>query len=103
MMRSRNPQVQEDGFHHLLPHAAEFVDQLTAEFHAERKDQGLRAWLLELIAAARDERALPLLAELLNSPDDRLRPHAEQGLRLLNTPESRRILFEASPSRRAPR
>jgi hypothetical protein len=30
MMRKHSPQIQEDGFHALLPHAAEHVDELMA-------------------------------------------------------------------------
>jgi hypothetical protein len=101
MMRKRNAVIQEDGFHWLRPHAAEFVEELIAEFNAEQKDHGLRCWLLELIGEARDARALPLMVELLGSNDDRFRGRAIAALRLLNTSESRRILFEAN-SRIAP-
>jgi hypothetical protein len=95
MMRKRDPQTQEEGFHWLRPHAAEFVEELMAEFHAEQKDHGLRCWLLELLGEARDVRALLLFAELLGSGDEQFRSWAVEGLRLLDTPESRRILFEA--------
>jgi hypothetical protein len=95
MMRKRNPQVQEDGFHWLRPHTAQFVEELMAEFRAETKDFGLKCWLLELIGEARDQRAFPLLVELLQSSDERLRDRAITALRHLNTPETRRVLFEA--------
>jgi HEAT repeat protein len=96
MMRKRDPQVREDGFYWLLPHAAEFVEELMAEFRAEAGDVGLRCWLLELIGEARDPRALPLMVELLGASDERLRDRAVEALRLLNTSESRRALFEAN-------
>ena len=96
MMRSRNPQTQDDGFHLLRPRTAEFVEELIAEFRSETKDHGLGSWLLELIGEARDPRALPLFQELITSPDESFRHWALDGLRLLDTPESRRILFEAA-------
>jgi hypothetical protein len=53
LMRRHDPQAREDGFHLLLPHAAEHTDELIAEFSQERHDHGLRCWLLELIGQAR--------------------------------------------------
>ncbi|MGC9670501.1 HEAT repeat domain-containing protein [Planosporangium sp. 12N6] len=94
LMRRHDPQSQEDGFALLRTHAGEHLDQLIAEFHQEH-DQGLRCWLLELIGAARDERALPLLAEQLHSPDESLRSWAASGLRRLNNRQARRLLYEA--------
>ena len=75
LMRKHHPQLQEDGFHALLPHAREFVPELMREFGLER-DHGLRCWLLELLRAARDPRALPLFVEQLDSGDESLRDWA---------------------------
>lgn len=97
LMRKHDPQLQEDGFHALLPHAAEHVDALVRDFRAER-ERGLRAWLLELIAEAKSPGAFELLVEQLRSDDDLLPPHAIRGLRLLNTHESRMALWEAGIS-----
>jgi hypothetical protein len=94
MMRKRNQQTQEDGFHWLLPRASEFVEELMAEFRKETMDHGLRCWLLELIGEARDPRSLSLLVEQLESADESIRQRAIDALQLLNTSESRRILFE---------
>jgi hypothetical protein len=94
MMRKHNPQTSEDGFHFLLPHAAEFIDELMAEFNIE-KDHGLRCWLLELIGDARSAKAFDLLREQLRSSDEGLRYWAIHGLRELNTPEARQALFDA--------
>src|SRR5690348_10525388 len=91
MMRKRDALTQEHGFHWLRPHAAEFVEQLMAEFQAETKDFGLKCWLVELIGEARDPRALPLLADLLQSSEERLRDRAVAALRLMDTSESRRV------------
>jgi hypothetical protein len=102
MMRKRNPQTQEDGFHWLLPRASEFVEELMAEFRTESKDYGLRCWLLELIGEARDPRSLPLLVEQLASPDESIHRGAVKALQLLNTSESRRILFEMKASDTSP-
>lgn len=69
LMREPAPQDQEDGFDLLLPHAAEHLDQLIAEFNQEQADHGLRGWLLELIGEARSPKALPVLAEHLHNDD----------------------------------
>lgn len=94
MMRKRNAQVQEEGFHWLLPHAAEFVDELMQEFQREEAS-GLRSWLLELIAEARSAKAFDLFRENLASGDKGLRFWAIRGLRRLNTPDARKALFDA--------
>jgi hypothetical protein len=95
-MRRHNPQTREDGFHELLPHAADHVDELIHEFRAEQDDHGLRCWLLELIGHARSPRALPLLIEQLASPDESLRSWAARGLEQLDAKEARRALWQAS-------
>ncbi|NUP08118.1 MAG: HEAT repeat domain-containing protein [Polyangiaceae bacterium] len=93
-MRKHDPQLQEDGFHWLVPHVAEYVPELMRDFRAEA-DHGLRCWLLDLIGRAKDARALPLLEEQLSSPDDALRSWAMLGLQQLNTHDSRKALFDA--------
>jgi HEAT repeat protein len=95
LMRSRDPQKQEDGFHQLLPHAAEHLNELIKQFEQEQDDQGLRGWLLELIAAAASPTALPILAAQLVGPDESLRDCAAVGLSKLNTPEARTLLWQA--------
>src|SRR5713101_10102998 len=61
LMRSHDPQRQEDGFHQLLPHAADYLGELITQFGQEQDDHGLRCWLLALIGAARSPDALPVL------------------------------------------
>ncbi|MCP2246162.1 HEAT repeat domain-containing protein [Lentzea aerocolonigenes] len=90
LMRRRDPQLREDGFWALKPHAAEHVDELIEAFHAEQ-DHGLRAWLFELIAEARDPKALPLLVRHL--ANEELRMYAVHGLKALNTKEARTALY----------
>ena len=102
MMRKHSPQTSEDGFHFLLPHAAEHIDELLADFQAE-KEHGLRCWLLELIGAARSARAFDLLCEQVRSADEGLRHWAIHGLQELNTPEARQVLFDAGVRRSAGR
>lgn len=97
-MRRNNPQQREDGFALLRAHAAEHLDDLIAEFHHE-PDHGLRCWLLELIGHARSPRALPLLIEQLNSPDEALRDWAVTGLQLLDTPAARQALHHSRANR----
>jgi hypothetical protein len=93
LMRKHDPQLREDGFHELLPHAAEHVDELTRDFR-EETDHGLRCWLLELIGEAKSPRALPLLTLQLGSSDESFRDWAIRGLQALNTPEARQALFD---------
>ncbi|QWF79084.1 HEAT repeat domain-containing protein [Amycolatopsis sp. CA-230715] len=95
LMRKRDPQTAEDGFHLLRPHAAEHVDELLHEFEQERADQGLRCWLLELIGEARSPAALPTLAAQSHSEDESLRFWAIHGLELLDTREARTALYRA--------
>ena len=95
LTRSRDPQRQEDGFRQLLPHAADHLDELIAQFEQEQDDHGLRCWLLELIGAARSPAALPLLRTQLDSDDEALRSWAAAGLAKLNTPEARTLLWRA--------
>lgn len=95
MMRSHDPQRQEDGFHQLLPHAADYLDELIAQFEQEQDDHGLRCWLLELIGAARSPTALPVLSAQLDSDDEALRDWAVAGLKKLDTSEVRTLLWRA--------
>jgi hypothetical protein len=87
-MRRHDPQVQEDGFHTLRPRAAEYLDELIAEFRREH-DHGLRCWLLELIGEARSPAAFAVLVEQLHGEDDDLRSWATRGLTLLDTKDAR--------------
>jgi HEAT repeat protein len=95
LMRSHDPQRQEDGFRQVLPHAADHLDELIAQFEHEQDDHGLRCWLLELIGAARSPEALPVLAAQLSSDDESLRGWAATGLKKLDTPEARTLLWRA--------
>ncbi|MFB4315058.1 HEAT repeat domain-containing protein [Actinomadura sp. 21ATH] len=94
-MRERDPRVREDAFDFLREHADAYVDELIAEFAAERDDQSLRCWLLELIAEARSERALDVFREQLESPDESLRFWAVRGLEMIDSRAAARILDEA--------
>lgn len=94
MMRSRDPQTQEDGFHRLLPHASEHVGELIAAFHSET-DFGLRCWLLELVDEAKSEEAYEFLAQHLRSEVEGFRYRAMMGLKDLDTKQSRTLLWEA--------
>lgn len=95
MMRSHEPQRQEDGFRPLRAHAADHVDALIEEFHHEQLDPGLRRWLLELTTGAESPATLPALVAQLDSPDESLRGTAVVGLTRVNTPEARSALWRA--------
>jgi hypothetical protein len=94
MMHKHSPQVQEDGFHALLPQAAEHIDALVEEFRREPQ-HGLRCWLLELIGEAQSPKAFDVLSEQLQSADESLRSWAIRGLQHLGTPAARQALFDA--------
>lgn len=98
MMRDRDPQVQEDGFHWLRPQASKYVLELIAEYERE-SDAGLRRWLLELIGDARDPRALGVLTQQLRSSDDLLRTWATVGLKAMGTKDARKALYDAGKGR----
>jgi hypothetical protein len=95
MMRKRDPQIQEDGFHALLPHARRFVGPLAAAFAVET-DHGLRCWLLELLGAARDPQLTGMFLALLDDTDESIRDWAITGLQELapTDKEVRRELFD---------
>ncbi|MEU7776225.1 HEAT repeat domain-containing protein [Micromonospora taraxaci] len=94
LMRSHDPQTQEDGFHQLRPHVARHLDELITEFNHETA-HGLRCWLLELIGEAQSEQALPVLIEHLHGDNESLRSWAVRGLELLDTKPARRQLYQA--------
>jgi hypothetical protein len=102
LMRKADPQVREDGFQLLCEHATEHVDELVAEFERE-DDHGLRCWLLELIGLARSERAFPLLAAQLYSPDEAFRVWAVRGLEDLGSKPARQVLYQARSNGQIPR
>jgi hypothetical protein len=93
LMRRRNPQLAEDGFHRLRDMAADHVEELIEEFNREH-DHGVRCWLLELSGDARLDRTLPVLTAQLHGDDDALRDWAVHGLQKLNTPQARRLLWQ---------
>lgn len=95
LMRRHDPQAKEDGFHLLLPHAAQHIDELIAAFTEEHDDHGLRCWLLELIGEARSPQALPMLVEQLHGDDESIRTWAIRGLELLDTKPAREQLYRA--------
>jgi hypothetical protein len=94
-MRSGDPRRSEDGFDFLREHADSFVDELIAEFAAERDDHELRCRLLELVAEARSPRALPLLASQLQVEDESLRFWGVRGLEMLDIRAAREELDRA--------
>jgi hypothetical protein len=93
-MRSSDSRLRGNGFDFLREHADAYVDDLIAEFEKEH-DQGLRCWLLELVAEARSPHALPVLAGQLESDDESLRLWAIRGLEMLDTREAHQELSRA--------
>ncbi|MFI0404414.1 hypothetical protein [Actinomadura sp. 3N508] len=94
-MRAGEPQVREDAFDFLREHADAYVDDLIAEFAAERDDHDLRCRLLELIAEARSATALGVFREQLEGTDEPLRFWAVRGLEMLDSRAAEQVLDAA--------
>jgi hypothetical protein len=94
-MRKQDVRVREDAFDFLREHADAYVDELIEEFAAELDDQGLRCWLLELIAEARSGKALEVFRDQLQSTDESLRFWAVRGLEMLDSREAAQALHQA--------
>jgi hypothetical protein len=82
----------------LQANAASHAEELIAAFRVEQ-DERVRRILLGLICVARLRESLPVFVEHLRSEDESLRRWAEEGLRSLNTPESRQALWESGRDR----
>jgi hypothetical protein len=93
LMRKRDPQLAEDGFHLLRPRAREHLTELIEAFRTEEV-HSIRRWLLQLIGEARSEETFAILCEQAVSSDASLRNWAVAGLELLDTKASRTFLFE---------
>ncbi|WP_240670615.1 HEAT repeat domain-containing protein [Actinoplanes solisilvae] len=90
LMRSRDPQLKEDGFSLLGPLACAHVEDLMAEYrHPDTID---RYWLLELIADSASDQAFELLVEALDHEREDFRWRAARALQ--NLKEGRRLLVE---------
>lgn len=87
-MRKSDPHLQEDGFHFLLPHAKDYINELIKEFKSE-KDHELKCWLLELIGESKSPLSFEVLKENLSSDSELLRYWAINGLKNLNSKEAR--------------
>ena len=94
LIRKHNPQLQEEGFALLRPHAHEYVDELIEEFGRET-DLGLRCWILELLGESKSPRAFPLFIDVLRSNEQNLWSWTIRGLRELNSKQARQALWEA--------
>jgi hypothetical protein len=93
-LRERDARGRERAFDFLREHADAYVDELVAEFAGE-EDQGLRCWLLELLAEARSAEALDVFRGQLESPDESLRFWAVRGLEMLDSREAEQVLEQA--------
>lgn len=94
MMRDRDSQTQEDGFHFLLPHAGRYLHELIKEYDKECL-LGLRCWLLELIGSVRSPDSFDFLARQLLADEEQLRLSAIRALKELDTKQSRTLLWQS--------
>lgn len=95
MMRSSDPQIQEDGFSLLLPHVSNHLETLIQAFRSE-EDQGLKCWLLELIGETKLPESFDILNEQLENEHESLRYWAIIGLKKLDSKAARTALFRKS-------
>lgn len=72
MLARHDPQMQEDGFHWLLPHVDEYLDALITAFN-NPENEAIQSWLLELIGHSQMVAAVELLSEQLHSDHRALR------------------------------
>jgi HEAT repeat protein len=100
MIRQRNVQggLLEIICDELLQNAKLHASEVIKEFLDERDDQ-VRRILLAIISEAKLPESLPVFVKLLRSEDESLRYSSELGLRNLDTPESRKALWEAGLGR----
>jgi hypothetical protein len=94
MMHKHDPQLKEEGFALLAPHAHEFIDELIDEIQNEQ-EHGLKCWLLELLGESHSEKATIVFQQYLKHEDEGFRYWAAQGLHTLNTKRARQILWDA--------
>jgi len=80
--------------HELQANATAHAAELVAAFRCERDDR-VRRILLGVICDTRVPEAFPLLMEYLRSHDEGLRYWAIEGLPRLDTPETRKVLWQA--------
>jgi hypothetical protein len=92
-MRSRDPQAMEDGFALLRDTARQHVQELL-DAYGQEADYRTRFLLLELIGETRSAQAFEVLAAELLNDDEMFSSRAERGLRLLDTREARRLLWQ---------
>lgn len=93
LMRKRDPQLAEDGFHYLLPRVRAHLPELMQIFQTE-ESHAVRCWILELIGEARSMDAFPLLCKEAVSEDESFQNWGIIGLKLLDTKDARRFLFQ---------
>src|SRR5262245_39245486 len=86
----------------LQQNAGENIDDLLAAFRSET-DSRVRTLLLSVIAETRSQAALPIFAEILLGDDEDLQVWAARGLHVLDTPDARKLLWEARSRRLATR
>jgi ribulose 1,5-bisphosphate carboxylase large subunit-like protein len=88
MLQSNDPQKKEDGSYLLESHASEFLEELMTQFK-RAENYGIRYWLIYLISKAKSQAAIPFLKEYLFCNEESLRRAAIQGLKDLDTKETR--------------
>jgi hypothetical protein len=102
----RNPNVKGaylDGvMSDLQERASKNMEDILAAFRAET-DSRVRTLLLSVIAETRSQAALPIFAEALLGDNEELQVWAARGLHVLDTPDARKLLWEAGSRRLATR
>ncbi|MFN0201047.1 MAG: HEAT repeat domain-containing protein [Bacteroidia bacterium] len=89
----KDKDVQETAFSNLSLIADSFITELI-EICYKETNTGVRAWLVELIAHAKSPDSLDFLSEQFYHPCESIQHWAIRGLQLLNTPQSRKVLYQ---------
>jgi len=79
----------------LTHHARDSFKELVERFRSDPNDR-VRLFVMMALEMAALPEAVPFLAEVLRGSDPRFASYAERGLRAIDTPESRTVLWHAA-------
>ena len=93
LLRHRDAEKSEEGFHWLLPRAKQHMSDLAAALQSETHE-GAACWLCELLASTRMDEAVQALAPRLNDPRQRVRESARVWLSWMDTRAARTAIYD---------
>ena len=90
MLRSKDSMTFEDGFHWLIGHADEYLEQLASLIQNEPIPD-LRGKLIEVLGHCSNEKAISILAAELSNEDRDIRFWAHSQLEYFDNPKAEEI------------